>query len=313
MAQGKDLTKKQSFLLSLTYVLGMALTYTAAGIAAGLSGRLMAAALQNPWVLSLFALIFVLLALSMFGFYELKVPSFIQSKLTAAGNTFKGGKVLGVFIMGLLSALIVGPCVTPPLAGALLFIGGTHNVWLGGSALFALSLGMGLPLLIIGTSAGALLPKAGRWMQWVNTFCGVLLLAVAFWIISPLVPQFFTSSISFQRITDLNKFDSVFREKKGGPVMLYVSADWCVSCKEIELITFRDKEVKEKLKSLRRLKADVTQTNQASEALLKKFRIFGPPAILFFDERGEEIPETRIIGFQKAEEFRKTLDSILRR
>ena len=189
VAQGRDLTKKRAFSLSLIYVLGMALTYSSAGVAAGFSGRLISVALQNPWVLSTFALVFVLLAFSMFGFYELQVPSFIQSKFTAASNHCTAGTCTGVFFMGLFSAIIIGPCITAPLAGALLYIGQTHNVFLGGSALFSLSLGMGVPLLIIGTSAGALLPKAGTWMNAVKAFFGVLMIAVALWLISPIIPE----------------------------------------------------------------------------------------------------------------------------
>lgn len=167
----------------------MAITYALVGIAAGLSGSLLSAALQNPWVLSSFALVFVALAFSMFGFYELQLPTVVQSKFSNASNKMKGGSTVGVFVMGALSAVIVGPCVAAPLAGALLYIGQTHNVWLGGSALFAMALGMGVPLILVGVSAGALLPKAGGWMHTVKNFFGVLLLGVAIWLISPVIPD----------------------------------------------------------------------------------------------------------------------------
>lgn len=186
--QGAHLTKGRAFALSLSYVLGMAVTYAAAGVAAGLSGAMLSAALQNPWVLGGFALVFVALSLSMFGFYELQMPSFLQSKLSDASNKMHGGHVASVFVMGALSAVIVGPCVAAPLAGALLYIGQTHDVWLGGSALFAMALGMGAPLILVGVSAGALLPKAGGWMESVKAFFGVLLLGVAIWLISPVIP-----------------------------------------------------------------------------------------------------------------------------
>jgi len=302
IAQGNNLTKTRAFSLSLTYVLGMAITYSGFGVAAGLSGRLISAALQNPWVLTAFALIFVALALSMFGLYELQIPASIQSKATFASNRLKAGTFIGVFFMGLLSAVIIGPCVTAPLSGALLFISRTNNVWLGGSALFALSLGMGVPLLVIGLSAGVLLPKAGAWMKWVKVFFGVLLLAVAFWLIYPIISQT-TPSLSFQRLTSMTQLDSYLKEARGMPVLLYVSADWCVSCKELELATFRNAQVKEKFKRLKLLKADVTQTNAETNALLQKFGLFGPPAVLFFDKKGQEIPGTRVIGVQKAEPF----------
>ncbi len=181
-------SKLHSFGLSVAYVLGMALSYTLAGIAAGLSGNLLSQSLQNLWVLGTSALVFVLLALSMFGFYELKLPSVFEAKLIKTSNKFKGGKFLGVFVMGALSALIVSPCVAAPLAGALIYIGQSHNVILGGTALFALSIGMGVPLLLVGASAGQLLPKAGYWMNAVRNFFGVLMLAMAIWLISPVIP-----------------------------------------------------------------------------------------------------------------------------
>ena len=332
VAQGRDLTKKRAFSLSLTYVLGMALTYSAAGVAAGFSGRLISVALQNPWVLSTFALVFVLLAFSMFGFYELQVPGFIQSKFTAASNHCTAGTCTGVFLMGLFSAIIIGPCITAPLAGALLYIGQTHNVLLGGSALFSLSMGMGVPLLIIGTSAGAFLPKAGAWMNGVKAFFGVLMIAVALWLISPIISEtlqmflwgalLIISSIylsaldplplssngwvkfqkgigiislilgtslligammggrdllqplsgisqksressdqknlpspvpglTFEKITNLGQFETQLKAAQGRTVMLFVSADWCMICKEMEGITFKDLQVQERLKRVK--------------------------------------------------------------
>jgi thioredoxin:protein disulfide reductase len=174
--------------LSAAYVLGMALTYAGAGVAAGLSGELLSNALQTPWVLGSFAAVFVVLALSMFGFYELQMPAALQSKLADTSNKLHGGHLGGVFVMGALSAIIMGPCVAAPLAGALLYISQTHDAMLGGIALFALALGMGAPLLLIGTSAGVLLPKAGAWMDAVKKFFGVMLLALAIWIVQPLLP-----------------------------------------------------------------------------------------------------------------------------
>lgn len=187
--RGQHLTKKRGFILALAYVLGMAITYAIAGVAAGLSGSMLSAALQNAWVLGTFAFIFVLLSLSMFGFYDLQVPGGIQSKLSEEAGHLKGGQLTGVFGMGALSALIVGPCVAAPLAGALLYISQTRDVILGGSALFVMALGMGVPLLLLGASAGALLPKAGPWMEAIKQFFGVLLLAVAIWLISPVINE----------------------------------------------------------------------------------------------------------------------------
>jgi len=186
--QSQTVTKTHGFLLALAYVLGMAITYALAGVAAALSGTLISNALQNPWALGVGAGIFVLLALSMFGFFELQLPSFIQSKFSDASNKMKGGNFVGVFVMGALSAVIVGPCVAPPLAAALAFIAQTGNTTLGGVALFMLALGMGVPLLLVGLSAGALLPKAGGWMNAVKYFFGVMMLAIAIYLIAPIIP-----------------------------------------------------------------------------------------------------------------------------
>lgn len=186
--QGHKISHTRGFLLALAYVLGMAITYAAAGVAAGLTGTLLAATLQNPWVLGSFALVFVVLSFSMFGFYELQLPSALQSKLSEESGHLQGGRGIGVFLMGALSALIVGPCVAAPLAGALLYIGQTGDALLGGTALFVMALGMGVPLLIVGLSAGTLLPRAGAWMEAVKKGFGVLLLATAVWLVSPVIP-----------------------------------------------------------------------------------------------------------------------------
>ncbi|GKS70039.1 thiol:disulfide interchange protein DsbD [Nitrosomonas sp. PY1] len=187
--RGENITKMHGFILALTYVLGMAIMYAIAGVAAGLSGTMLSAALQNAWVLGVFALIFVLLSFSMFGFYELQLPNALQTKLSEGAGRIKGGHLTGVFGMGALSALIVGPCVAAPLAGALLYISQTRDIVLGGSALFIMALGMGVPLLLLGTSAGALLPKAGAWMESIKRFFGVLLLGVAIWLVSPVINE----------------------------------------------------------------------------------------------------------------------------
>lgn len=186
--QGHKATHARGLALSLAYVLGMAVTYAAAGIAAGLSGTLLSAALQNAWVLGTFAAVFVVLSLSMFGFYELQLPSALQSKLSEESGHLQGGRGIGVFAMGALSALIVGPCVAAPLAGALLYIGQTGDAVLGGTALFVMALGMGAPLIAVGVAGGSLLPKAGPWMEGVKKGFGVLLLATAVWLVSPVIP-----------------------------------------------------------------------------------------------------------------------------
>jgi thiol:disulfide interchange protein DsbD len=185
---GHGVSHARGFALSLAYVLGMACTYAAVGVAAGLSGTLFSSALQNPWVLGAFAMIFVILSFSMFGFYEIQLPSFLQSKVSEEAAHLKGGSLPAVAVMGALSALIVGPCVAAPLAGALLYIGQTGDALLGGLALFFLALGMGVPLLALGLSAGTLLPKSGPWMEAVKKAFGFILLATALWLVSPFIP-----------------------------------------------------------------------------------------------------------------------------
>lgn len=186
--QGDKLTTRKAFTMSLVYVLAMSITYTAAGVLAGLFGENLQTAFQNPWIIGSFSIIFVLLALSMFGFYELQLPSSLQSKLTNLSNKQEGGTLTGVAVMGFLSALIVGPCVAPPLAGALIYIGQTGDALLGGTALFAMSMGMGLPLILLGTSAGKLLPRAGAWMDNVKAIFGVMLIGVAIWMAERVIP-----------------------------------------------------------------------------------------------------------------------------
>jgi thioredoxin:protein disulfide reductase len=188
VGQGHRVSRGHALLLTSVYVLGMAVTYAAAGVAAGLSGTLLATALQTPWVLGAFALLFVGLALSMFGVYDLQLPTALQSSLSDASNRMRGGTFWGVLAMGVLSAVIVGPCVAAPLAGALLYINQTRDAVLGGSGLFAMALGMGVPLLAVGASAGALMPRAGAWMQTVKNFFGVVLLGLAIWILAPVLP-----------------------------------------------------------------------------------------------------------------------------
>jgi thioredoxin:protein disulfide reductase len=184
----KDLTTRKAFFISLAFVLAMAFTYTLAGVFAGLAGANLQAAFQNPWIIGTFVLVFIALAMSMFGFYELQMPSAIQSRLANISNRQEGGTLVGAAIMGFLAALIVGPCVTAPLVGALLYISQTGDAFLGGLALFALSMGMGAPLLAIGTSAGKILPKAGPWMDTVKAVFGVGLLAMGIWLLERVIP-----------------------------------------------------------------------------------------------------------------------------
>lgn len=314
-------SKLHAFSLSVAYVLGMALSYTLAGIAAGLSGNLLSQSLQNVWVLSATALIFVALAFSMFGFYELKLPAAFENKILGASQKLKGGEFLGVFAMGVLSALIVSPCVAAPLAGALIYIGQTHNVFLGGVGLFALAIGMGVPLLLIGASAGSLLPKAGSWMNIIRNFFGVLMLAMAAYLVWPVLPASITSPVNnligtstehhlpFTRIKNTADLNAAIQAAKGKIVMLDFYADWCVACKEMERFTFSDDKIKAALKDTVLLQADVTENNEADQVLLKRFELFGPPGIIFFDVSGKEITP-KVIGYKNTNDFLKILNKV---
>ena len=382
IGKNAHVTRLHAFNLSLAYTLGMCLTYTLAGIAAGLSGQMLSSALQTPWALGFGASIFALLALSMFGFYELKLPSSLENSLFNLSHRIKGGRFFSDFLMGILSALIISPCVAAPLAGALLYISSTNDVVLGGVALFSLSLGMGTPLLLIGASAGTLLPKVGNWMNAVRNVFGVLMLGVAVWLIAPIIPvsvqmalwaallivpaifmhaldnlpvdakpalKFWKgiaimllvaglavligalsnakspleplggllaktnsthqqSALQFNRVRSLTDLESQLLAAKGKPVMLDFYADWCVSCKELEQFTFSDSRVQSVLKDTVLLQVDVTENNDDDKALLKKFSLFGPPGILFFNAKSEHESNLKVVGYQNADDFLLTLN-----
>lgn len=372
VGDGATGNRSRGFVLSLSYSLGMAIVYTALGIAAGLIGQGLAAALQNPWVLGTVGLLMALMSLSMFGVFELQVPAALQSRLASASNRQSGGKLAGVFAMGAISALIVGPCVAAPLAGALVYISQTRDVVVGGSALFAMAVGMSIPLLLVGVSAGALLPRAGIWMQAVKRFFGVLMLVMAWWLVAPVLPgkvqmigwailgvgyAFFlltheqgkwipkviaavfaaigllqiaglaTGSadpahpiekllgrserhLEFKRIKSVADLDAILAQTGGKTVMLDFYADWCVSCKEMEKLTFVDPTVQQKLANTILLQADVTANDDADKAMLQRFNLFGPPGIIMFNTSGQEIPDSRVIGFQNTEKFLRSLEKL---
>jgi thiol:disulfide interchange protein DsbD len=379
VGEGRNATRTRAFMLSFAYVMGMSVTYTGIGIGAALSGNLLSAALQNPWVLSTFAAVFVLLSLSMFGFYELQLPAGFHARVTKASNRFKGGHLGAVVLMGVFSAAIVSPCVAAPLAGALLYISQSRDVLLGGTALFAMSLGMGVPLILVGVFEGAFLPKSGHWMRSVKHFFGVLLLAVAIYIVSPVLPvaaqmlawasllvgsamvlsaidplpleagtaarlwkgvgflallagaalaigalagsrdllrplaglvaggERGAHAVQFKRVKNLAELEAAI-QAAGKPVMLDFYADWCVSCKEMEAFTFTDPQVKAKVAGMLLLQADVTANSVEDKALLKRFSLFGPPGIIFFDRQGKEIQGLRVIGYEPADRFLVSLN-----
>jgi thiol:disulfide interchange protein DsbD len=308
--EGHRIDKPRASVLSLSYVLGMAVAYAIAGVAAASTGTLLAAALQNAWVLGAFALLFVALALSMFGLYDLRLPGFLHQRLADVQGRLRGGRVASVAGMGALSAVIVSPCVAAPLAGALLYISQTRDLALGGAALFVMALGMGVPLIAVGVSQGALLPKAGPWLNRVKFFFGVLLIGTAVWIVWPVIAPG-GSSTHFTRVGSNAELDAHLKAP-GRPVMLDFYADWCISCKEMEKFTFTDERVKAKFDRMLLLQVDVTDNTEAHKALLKRFSLFGPPGIVFFDAQGREVPGLRVIGYQNADRFVKTLEALER-
>jgi thiol:disulfide interchange protein DsbD len=372
VGEGRQVKRARGFILSVAYSLGMAIVYTTLGVAAGLVGEGLSAALQNPWVLSAFALLIAAMALSMFNVYQLQVPAGLQTRLASASGRQSGGKLAGVFAMGAISALIVGPCVAAPLAGALVYISQTRDVLIGGAALFAMAVGMSIPLLLVGLSAGSLLPRAGMWMESVKRFFGVLMLAMALWMVNPVLPALaqmllwaalllgygfyllkgkghwagmalgaacavlgatqlvgvasggrdplaplahFTGGaparpLAFTRIKTVAQLDAALAQTGGKTAMLDFYADWCVSCKEMEKLTFVDPAVKARLANSVLLQVDVTANDAADRALLKRFGLFGPPGIILFDRQGREIADSRVIGYQDTARFLGSLGKL---
>lgn len=457
----------RGFGLAAAYVMGMSVVYTALGVAAGLSGVGLAAWLQTPWVLTLFAVLLALLALAMFGAFTFQMPGGVQARLSALAAKVPGGRVTSAVVMGAISALIVGPCVAAPLAGALLYISQTGDVMLGGAALFAMAWGMGVPLLLVGAASQAWLPRVGQWMNDVSRMFGLLLLATAWWMVQPIVPtwmmmlgwallalvsavmlrafdalppqagtarmfgkglgllfalvgmalvvgvasggrdvlrplaQFAQGSAwdsvrdgayapvsalpsagavagsngnvagerraaglgggngnasagtgvgalqalglpgrptdarpssallagaggatqdpggrpgktAFTRVKTSADLDAVLAQADR-PVMLDFYADWCVSCHEMERFTFGDPAVAARLRGFHLVQADVTANDADDRALLKRFKLFGPPGIMFFDPEGEYLLDARVIGFQDAKRFAAVLDRVANR
>ncbi|KWF92175.1 thiol:disulfide interchange protein [Burkholderia diffusa] len=388
IGQGTRATHARGFALSLTYVVGMALVYTVLGIAAALVGQSLGAWLQNPWVLGAFGVLLTAFAVSLISGKDIALPERWQNGAAEASRARQGGHFIAVAAMGALSALVVGACMTAPLFAVLAFIAHTGNAWLGGAALFAMGLGLGVPLLVVGIGAGTVLPRAGAWMDGVKVFFGIVLLAAALWIVWPVLagglkmvlaalwllvaaaalglftPHAGAASIwrrlgrglgaalaiwaatllvglaagsndpvkplavlaartvasgdasaagaapgqaglAFASVRSSGELDALLKTS-GRPVMLDFYADWCVSCKEMEHLTFTDSRVQARLAQLHLVRADVTANNSDDQALLKRFNLFGPPGIIFFDRNGNEIG--RVVGYQAAETFLRSLD-----
>ncbi len=377
VGQHQPVTVARSLALSVGYVAAMAGTYALAGVVAGLLGRNLQASFQHPAVLVAFSAVFVLLALSMFGFFHLEVPARLRARLSASGGV-RGG-FGGAAAMGALSAVVVGPCVAPPLAGALLYLGHQGSPWLGGLALFAMGLGMGVPLLLIGASAGHFLPRAGAWTERVKQAFGVIFLGVAIWFLSRLLPapavlalwatlliasaiylgaieplqdaasgwqrflkgmglvllcygvvlivgaaagaddplrplaplaargdaQATTPMAAFATVKGLAQIEPrlAAAAKSGKPVVLDVYADWCIECKHLERATFANADVRAALADFVLLRADVTANDDEDRALLRRFDLYGPPAVLLFHPAGGELRGHRVVGFVGPADF----------
>lgn len=394
VGEGAQVTRARGFALSFVYVLGMALVYTVLGIAAALVGQSLGAWLQNPWVLGAFAVLLTAFALMLIAGYDIALPQRWQDGASRASQGRSGGKFVAVGVMGALSALVVGACMTAPLFAVLAFIAHTGNAVLGGAALFAMGIGLGVPLMIIGFGAGTLLPRAGTWMDGVKVFFGVVLLAAALWIVWPVLGAsaqmllaalwlllaaaalgLFTpnagasnvwrrlgrgvgaafaiwaatlivglsagstdplrplavlaahvggavgngatpaaaaeaDALSFAPVRSSAQLDAALKSA-GKPSMLDFYADWCVSCKEMEKFTFSDPRVQARLAQLGLLRADVTANSPDDQALLKRFGLFGPPGIIFFDANGQEV--LRVVGYENADKFLARLDRVAAR
>jgi thiol:disulfide interchange protein DsbD len=387
--EGDEVTPMRGFTLALSYVLGMALVYTGAGIAAAAVGVQLQAIFNQPWILILFAALFVVLALGMFGVYDLQMPSSIQGRLSSISGNQKSGTMIGAFVMGALSALIVTACVAPALIAALTVMAQTGDMLRSGSALFAMSLGMGAPLLLVGAAQGKLLPKAGPWMVAVRNAFGFMMLGLAIWMLSRILPGSATlllwallvfmagvfmgglttlgsestatqklgkgfgflaiiygvilmigsltggsnplqplasvnfgggtmtareeHALPFQRIKTVDDLDREIEAavSQGKTAFLDFYADWCVSCKEMETYTFTDSAVQAALSNTVWLQADVTANDEADQALLARFGVFGPPTIIFFDADGLQRRGYEVVGYMKAQDFAEHLQKAL--
>ena len=317
---GKTISKGRASLLALSYVLGMALVYALAGTLMAALGGSVQRVLQSPVALAAFAVLLLGLSGTLFGLYELRLPHSWHQQVDRLAGRQRGGSVFGTFALGGISTLVASPCITAPLAGVLAFIAQTGSMSLGAGLLFVMALGMGLPLLFIAIEARILIPSTGIWMVWLQRTLGVLLVATAAWIASPLFGQNDTSGpikivngqsihpvgdLSFVVIHSPAELDIQLNQAKQEQklVLLDFYADWCISCKEMEINTFANAEVSKELKQFVLLQADVTKNSADNQALLKRFGLYGPPGILIFNLNSEEQKDQRVIGYMPPQRF----------
>jgi thiol:disulfide interchange protein DsbD len=269
-------------------------------------------------VLGAFSLLLLALSASLFGFYELRLPHAWHNKIDQIAGKQEGGSVVGAFLLGAISTLIASPCVTAPLAGVLAFIAQTGSIPLGGLLLFVMALGMGLPLLLFAVGAKRLLPRTGAWMTLVQRAFGVLLVILAIWVIWPVFnkPQNLAqpthqtaSGLVFQRVNNLKELQALttLANQKQKPVLVDFYADWCITCKEMELLTFNHPAVSKALESYQLIQIDVTKNTLEHQQVLKQYGLFGPPAILLIGVDGQEQVSKRVIGFMNADRFYERL------
>jgi len=317
---GKTISKSRATLLAFSYILGMALIYALAGVLMAALGGSVQRALQSPIALAAFALLLLTLSGSLFGLYDLRLPQAWHQHIDRLAGRQKGGSIFGAFVLGGISTLVASPCITAPLAGVLAFIAQTGSMSLGAGLLFVMALGMGLPLLFIAIEARILIPSTGIWMVWLQRTLGVLLVATAAWIASPLIQKNDSSSsvttangqrlhqigdLSFMVIHSPAQLDALLNKAKEDKklVLLDFYADWCISCKEMEVNTFANSEVSKELKQFVLLQADVTANSRDNQVLLKRFGLFGPPGILFFNLESQEQQDQRVIGYMPPQRF----------
>ena len=354
----KESNRAKSFTLSLTYVLGMAVTYSAFGTLTALAGNQMQALFTMPGFIAFMALLFIVLGLSMLGLFNMQMPSALMNQANNLMNNQKGGSYTGVFVIGILSAFLVTACVAPPLVATLMVIGQSGDIFRGIVALTALSIGLGIPLMVIGLTASKWLPTSGKYLEVVKEFFGFIMIGLSAWILNPFINENYinqiyllivsTSIIYFLKylfdsetkrrllrssiavltialvafnisMIDTNKEMDRFSDKfygiesieeletklneaiqKGKPTMVYFTADWCVSCRRLEKNTFGDQSLRDKIDQIQALKVDLTDNSIEDQLLIKKYSIFGPPTILFFDSAGSEKENRRKIGVVSA-------------